>query len=192
MTTSFEFLHRDSRQIHVGRRAPAAFLAATLFFIIVAWWLISSAANAQKEYLRQADEIRTRQMEFTAQANSALPAEGLLDDIETRISTHNTIMIGPQISWTRFFLLLEDALPQEAVIVRIENAAASGTAFNAGDNHFKMTIAVENADAVNNLYMNLSTMRGIEGLSFTPKGDVTTQERASTLVEVVFQFREGD
>lgn len=192
MTTSFEFLHRDSRQIHSGRRAPVAFLAATLLFLVVGWMLSSSATYAQREYLRQADEIKARQVEFTTQAAGALPPVERLDDLEMRISTHNSMMIGPQISWTRLFSLLEDALPQEAIIVKIENAASGDTVFNAGNNSFRMTIAVENADAVNTLYMNLSTMRGIEGLSFTPKGDVTTQGRASTIVEVVFQYREGD
>ncbi|HOT26792.1 MAG TPA: hypothetical protein PLU72_01310 [Candidatus Ozemobacteraceae bacterium] len=192
MTTAFEFLQRDSRQIHVGRRAPIAFLVATVAFVVVAWWLSSSASSAQREYTRQADALRKRQTEFASQAAAALPSSAQLDDLEMRLTRHNEMMIGRQVSWTRLFALLEDALPSEAIIVKIENALTGDATFNAGDNHFKMTVAVENADAVNMLYMNLSTMRGIEGLSFTPKGDVTTQGRASTIVEVVFQFREGD
>ncbi len=192
MTTAFEFLQRDSRQIHIGRRAPIAFLVSTALFVIVAWWLSSSASSAQREYTKQADALRKRQTEFAGQAAAALPLTAQLDDLEMRLARHNEMMIGRQVSWTRLFALLDDALPTEAIIVKIENALTGDSTFNAGDNHFKMTLAVENADAVNMLYMNLSTMRGIEGLSFTPKGDVTTQGRASTIVEVVFQFREGD
>jgi len=191
MTTSFEFLNRESRQIHIGRHAPIAFLG-TAFFVLTTGFLLNGAADrAQAEYKREAAAIEERQQELAAQATSLLPSTGRLEDLERRIALHNTAMIGPQISWTRFFSRLEQIMPREAVIIKIENAVTGETAFNAGDRDIKLTIAVENADAVNRLYMNLSTTKSFEGLSFTPKSDAAVQERAATIVEIVFRYTEG-
>ncbi len=191
MTTSFEFLNRESRQIHVGRRAPAAFLGTFLFVLITGWLLNGAADRAQAEYQREAAAIEQRQQELAAQALHLLPPTERLENLERRVALHNTAMIGPQMSWTRFFSRLEEIMPREAVITKIENAATGEPAFNAGNRDIKLTVAVENADAVNKLYMNLSISKSFEGLSFTPKNDAAVQERAATIVEIVFRYVEG-
>ncbi|HEY9072102.1 MAG TPA: hypothetical protein VIV61_17720 [Candidatus Ozemobacteraceae bacterium] len=192
MTTSFEFLARDSRRIHVGRVAPAAFLG-TSFVVLLTGWLLSGAADrAQTRYKQEAEAIEQRQQELAAQAAHLVPSSARLDELERRIALHNEALIGPRIDWTRLFSLLDEALPPEAIITNIANAVTGEPVFNPGDRDFRLTVAVENADAINRLYMNLLSTRSFEGLSFTPKNDAAVQGRAATLVEIVFRFTEGD
>ncbi len=191
MTTSFEYLPRSSRRVHQGWTAPAIFLATALAFGGTAWWLRGAAQRLQETYSSEAAAIDRRTAELASQTAALLPDPGPLIDLRRRVIRHNTALIGPRTPWTRIFTVLEEVMPADAVLARIERASTGRPEFPGGAVDLRLKVVVGSLQTANQLYLRMSADPRFDGLGFTPKGELVHLGRPGIGIDVTFRFREG-
>ncbi|MBF0501051.1 MAG: hypothetical protein HQM09_13010 [Candidatus Riflebacteria bacterium] len=191
MSTSFEFLPKQARRAAPERRLPIVFLVMALVASLGGLYLNGSLAETQAEYKRQTKEMETRRMELLAQARAMLPPANVLSDIVSSVDSQNTALIGQRTPWRALFQALEETLPSDAVVMKIENSKGNTPVFQAGELDFRVSVVVSDSDMAQTFYKKLCTKKAFQSLSFTPKGETTYQGRKGTGVELVFHFGES-
>lgn len=191
MTTNFEFLPRSSRRVHFGWKAPAAFLITGLTFLGIAGWLHVSAGDLEAAYEREVANIEGRAAELASEAMAILPAPGPIQALRDRVIRHNTALIGPRTPWTRIFDALEELLPADAVVARLDRMSSGKPEFPGGALDLKILLVVAQIEAANQFYLKLSGDRRFDEVSFMPRGEMAHQGRTGIGVEVSFRFNAG-
>lgn len=191
MTTNFEFLPRSSRRVHLGWKAPAAFLITGLTFLGTAGWLHVTARDLQSAYEREVATIEVRAAELASAAMAILPDPGPIEALRDRVIRHNTALIGPRTPWTRIFDVLEEFLPADAVVARLDRLSSGKPEFPGGALDLKILLVVAQIEAANQFYLKLSSDRRFDEVSFMPRGEMVHQGRSGIGIEVSFRFIEG-
>lgn len=190
MTNSFEFLPADGRRIRAPKISLAIFLVTVAVFFIGVFSLHSYSASLEKAYHDASARVENQTMVFISHAAKLMPDESAIRKLAENTQRHNMEIGEIPSTWTRFFNALDEALPENSVILSIENPKTGNMSFAATDRQFKVRIALTNIDAANAIYMKLATIPSIESLSFTPRGEVRRNGRQSLNVDLEFTFNE--
>ena len=191
MTTAFEFLPRNQRKPVRPLLSMAAMLVTAVGFFVGVLIFQSSAKSLEIEYKNAQARVDSLTMDFIGKAQQKLPDESSLSDLSNRVLEHNLKMGDKRSSWTQLFNTLDAVLPQDSVIIALENQQTGSPSFAAADREFRLRIAVANIDDANALYRNLSTLPQIESLNFAPRGEVIHQGRSGISITIDFRFNEN-
>ncbi|MFZ2956650.1 MAG: hypothetical protein WA705_07145 [Candidatus Ozemobacteraceae bacterium] len=191
MATSFDFLPKRARRAAPDRRLPGIFLAFVIFFGLVGLYQHKLLSEVQVQFDKESKEIEDRRQEMIGQARKRLPASEEVAKLSADIETNNYALMGPHTPWYDLLINLEESLPEQAVIAKIENPRTGTPLFNAGETEFRLQVVVNDADTAQAFYKNLSARKVFQSLSFTPKGETIWQGRKGISIEIVFRFGES-
>jgi len=188
MSTAFEFLDRDQRRIGFPRLSFAAFIVLAIFSIVLHFFIIDSTDRLQQKINEVAARVESAAQKVISESGNLLPGEGELVEIEQLTELFN-LSVGPaRSSWTKFFNALERVLPDNVVLLAIENQKSGRPVFKAEDRDFRLRIAVPDIDSANFLYRKFTDEKAFSSLNFTPKGEIRYQGHTGVGVEVNLTF----
>jgi len=188
MATSFEFLPRSARRIAFDRRLPVIFFVTLFVFGLIGFYFKKTSGDLQIDFEREASMIRQRTEEIESRTIALLPDGKEIANLEAEIEENNFALIGPRTSWAELFQTLEEELPDDAVVAKIENPKTGTSVFQAGENEIRLLVVVLNQDSANSFYRKISSKKCFQSLSFTPKGDYVYGGRKGLGIEIVFKF----
>lgn len=188
MSTAFEFLDRGQRRIRFPR---VAFLVSILIAVssaIMHIFILDSTERLQKKLGEVASRVEIAAQKAVKEAADKLPGEGELAEAE-RLTEQFNLSMGPtRSSWTKFFNALERVLPDNVVLLAIENSKTGKPLFKAEEKDFRLRLAVPDIDSANFLYRKFSDEKSFSSMNFTPKGEIRYQGHTGISVEINLTF----
>ncbi len=188
MSTAFEFLDKGQRRIRFPR---VVFLVSILIAVasaILHIFILDSTERLQKQRGDVAARVELAAQKAVKEASDQLPGEGELAEAERLTELFNLSMGPVRSSWTRFFNALERVLPDNVVLLAIENSKTGKPVFKPEDKDFRLRIAVPDIDAANYLYRKFSDEKSFSSMNFTPKGEIRYQGNTGISVEINLTF----
>ena len=190
MTNSFEFFPADARKIRIPKVSLIIFLITAVVFFIGVFALRSYSASLEMAHREASARVENETMGFISRAAQLMPDAAVISNLAEKTRLHNMEMGEKTSIWTRLFNTLDAVLPENSVILAIENPVSGKMSFASADRQFKIRIALTSIDAANAIYMKLAALPAIESLSFTPRGEKQHQGRQSVNVDLEFTFNE--
>ncbi|MBU1109506.1 MAG: hypothetical protein KKB51_22685 [Candidatus Riflebacteria bacterium] len=190
MTNSFEFLPADDRRIRTPKISLAIFLLTASAFFVGTFALHSYSVGLEKAYHEASGRVEKETIGFISHAAQLLPNVAAINDLKEKTQYHNLEMGDKTSVWTKLFNALDAVMPEDSVILAIENPKTGKMSFAATDRQFKIRIALTSIDAANAIYMKLAAIPAIESLNFTPRVEKQHQPQQSLNVDLEFTFNE--
>lgn len=191
MTNSFEFIPASSLKLRVPRLSLAIFLLSAVLFLGGLFFLRSYSARLEQECKLAADRVESETMNFIQRATQMLPDASAVSAIADKTQQHNLTMGGKTSVWTKLFNSIDGTLPEDSIILALENPHSKKPVFAAENRQFKIRIALASIASANEVYAKLAALQEIESLSFTPRGEVMAMGRQCLNVDLEFTFNEA-
>ena len=191
MTNAFEFLEPCERRIGMPRFSVIFFMLVLLGALSGLLGVRSYSNSLQQKLAVESSQIEQLSAGIIEQARSKMFSPSLILELSDLTARHNHAMGGSRTAWTSFFNAIESVVPRESVILAVENSVTGRPSFSTEDRSFRVSVAVSDSDAAEQLYLRLSESSAFESLGFTPKGDILHQGRRGTVVELSFHFNQN-
>ncbi|PKL48308.1 MAG: hypothetical protein CVV42_10045 [Candidatus Riflebacteria bacterium HGW-Riflebacteria-2] len=190
MTNAFEFIPANSLKLRQPRLSLAFFLVTATCFLLGIFAMNKYTESLEQSYQETSARLEKETMTFIQRATNMLPDSSALDSVINRTRLHNLAIGGKNSVWTKLFNTLDLALPEDSVILTINNPKSGKAVFAAEDRQFRIRIALTGIEAANDIYARLASLQEIESLSFTPRGEMKQEGRQSLNVDLEFNFNE--
>jgi hypothetical protein len=192
MTTAFEFLPKNERKacrpVYSIISLISLSLAFSAGFVTMREWSRRLEKECNLAKIR-AEEVK---LNFMTRAEKFLPDETAIKQLAESIRRHNLMMDKRNSAWTRLFNVIDSCLPDDSIILAIENPSSNQPLFSSEDRAFRVKVAVSGIEEANTLYMKLAAINSIVALSFNPRGEMIHQGRKCLNVDLEFRFNENN
>ncbi len=191
MTNSFEFIPANNLSLRTPRLSLTIFLLSAILFLGGLFFLREYSARLEQECKVAGERVESETMNFIQRATQLLPDASTVNTVADMTQQHNLTMGGKASVWTKLFNSIDGALPEDSVILALENPLTRKPVFAAENRQFKIRIALSSIASANDVYAKLAALQEIESLSFTPRGEVKAMGRQCLDVDLEFTFNEA-